>query len=98
MEFRLWLFALGLAVGSFLNVLLLRFPKGISVIFPASHCPKCSHKLAWRDNVPLVSYVILYGRCRFCKGAISIQYPLVELGTGVLFSLAAVPLEMVLFW
>jgi leader peptidase (prepilin peptidase)/N-methyltransferase len=75
----------GLVLGSFLNVCIYRWPRDLSVIRPRSHCPACQHPLAWYDNVPLVSYVLLLGRCRHCRAPISVRYPLVELLTGGLF-------------
>ncbi len=80
------LFLLGLCVGSFLNVLIERLPKGEGVVGGRSHCPKCGHVLAWRDLVPLLSFVLLKGRCRYCGQKISWQYPLVELATGFIFA------------
>ncbi|EKD34364.1 MAG: hypothetical protein ACD_75C02371G0004 [uncultured bacterium] len=71
---------LGAVVGSFLNVVILRLPDpSQSIVFPASHCPGCSALLSWYDNIPILSYAMLRGKCRHCRGAISIQYPLVEL-------------------
>ena len=78
---------IGLAVGSFLNVLILRIPKGKSVAFPPSHCPKCKKRLEWWHNIPLLSYILLGGKCYFCKAKISIQYPLVELATSLIYAL-----------
>jgi leader peptidase (prepilin peptidase)/N-methyltransferase len=75
----------GLCIGSFLNVVVHRVPRKESVIRPRSHCPSCGIVLANRDNVPVVSWLRLRGRCRSCEGAISIRYPLVELGTATLF-------------
>lgn len=75
----------GLLIGSFLNVCVYRLPQDLSVVRPRSYCPACSHPIAWYDNVPLVSYVVLGGRCRHCKASIAFRYPLVELMTGVLF-------------
>ena len=69
---------LGALIGSFLNVCILRLPKEESIITPASHCPSCQKPIKFYDNIPLISYVLLKGRCRYCKGPISIQYPLVE--------------------
>jgi leader peptidase (prepilin peptidase) / N-methyltransferase len=76
------LFAVGLAVGSFLNVCILRIPSGKSIVRPPSHCPKCRKPIQWWDNIPLISYVLLGGRCRNCRKSISWQYPLVEALTG----------------
>ena len=68
----------GLAIGSFLNVCIFRIPKGESIIYPFSYCRNCGKKIPWHDNIPLLSYILLKGRCRFCKARISLQYPLVE--------------------
>lgn len=76
---------LGLLVGSFLNVVIARVPHGQSIVRPGSRCPRCGHTLAWYENVPLVSWAVLRGRCRSCKAPISIRYPAVELLTGLLF-------------
>lgn len=80
---------LGLVVGSFLNVVVWRVPRGESVASPPSACPACGHRIRPWDNVPVVSWVLLRGRCRDCGVAISVRYPLVEAGTGVLFALVA---------
>lgn len=80
---------LGLAVGSFLNVVIYRAPRGQSLVRPRSHCPHCGIEIENRDNVPLISWILLRGRCRHCNEAISLRYPLVELATALLF-LAAV--------
>lgn len=75
----------GLAFGSFLNVCIYRLTRGESVVAPGSHCPKCGHNIRWYDNVPLLSYVLLRGRCRDCQAPISLRYPVVEaLAAGVL--------------
>src|SRR5437764_6252887 len=79
----------GLAVGSFLNVVIYRVPRKESVVRPRSRCPGCGTQLAERDNIPVVSWVLLRGRCRTCGEAISGRYPLVELGTAALFVAAA---------
>lgn len=75
----------GLIVGSFLNVIGLRLLSGESIVFPPSKCPKCVTKLAWYDNIPVLGYILLLGKCRYCKEPIDIQYPIVELVTGLLF-------------
>jgi leader peptidase (prepilin peptidase)/N-methyltransferase len=77
-------FAPGLALGSFLNVVAARLPLRRSVVSPPSACPACETEIAWYDNVPLVSWLVLRGRCRTCKVAISWVYPAVELATGLL--------------
>lgn len=68
----------GLVVGSFLNVCILRLPQGESIRAPRSHCPKCKELIAWYDNIPVLSYLALGGRCRYCKKTISLRYPIVE--------------------
>lgn len=68
----------GLLIGSFLNVCIYRIPKDESIAFPASHCPKCNTRLKWYDNIPVLSYLTLGGKCRYCKDTISSQYPIVE--------------------
>lgn len=80
---------LGVAVGSFLNVVIWRVPRGESVVSPPSHCPCCDTPISPRDNVPVVSWLLLHGRCRRCRARISVRYPLVELGTGLLFAAIA---------
>ena len=77
-------FVPGLALGSFLNVVAARIPAGRSIVAPASACMSCEQTLAWYDNVPLLSYALLRGRCRSCGAAIPWKYPLVELATGLL--------------
>ncbi len=77
---------LGLAVGSFLNVVIYRVPKGASIVRPRSACPSCGTPIANRDNVPLISWLVLRGRCRSCGHPISPRYPLVEVATAVLFA------------
>jgi len=68
----------GAIVGSFLNVCIIRLPKEESIITPGSHCPHCNHPIMFYDNIPLISYLLLGGKCRYCKRSISAQYPLVE--------------------
>jgi len=71
---------LGALVGSFLNVVILRLPdENASIVFPASHCPKCKKHISWYDNIPVLSFLVLGGRCRHCREEISWQYPLVEI-------------------
>jgi len=77
--------AFGLIIGSLLNVCIVRLPQGRSIAFPGSHCPKCGDAIAWYDNVPVLSYLVLGGRCRKCQAPISLRYPLVELVTAAAF-------------
>jgi leader peptidase (prepilin peptidase)/N-methyltransferase len=79
--------ALGLAVGSFLNVVIWRVPRGESLLRPPSACPGCGHPIRKRDNVPLLSWALLRGKCRDCQARISVRYPLVEAITALLFLL-----------
>ncbi len=81
------LFFLGLPIGSFLNVVIWRLPREESIAFPPSHCPICGAAIKPYDNIPVLSYIILGGKCRNCKAKISIQYPIVELSTAILFAL-----------
>ncbi len=76
---------LGLLIGSFLNVLIVRLPQNRSVVYPASHCPKCYEPLRWYHNIPLLSWLFLGGKCAYCKEPISIQYPIVEALTALIF-------------
>ena len=80
---------LGLIIGSFLNVVVWRVPRGESIAHPPSHCPACGADVRPRDNVPVVSWLLLRGRCRDCKAPISARYPLVELGTAAVFVVLA---------
>src|SRR5262245_29535379 len=77
---------LGAMIGSFLNVCIYRIPKGRSIVWPGSACGSCGHMLAWFENIPVLSYVVLRGRCRACRSAISLRYPFVELLTAVMFA------------
>jgi leader peptidase (prepilin peptidase)/N-methyltransferase len=70
--------AFGAVLGSFLNVCVYRIPAGESIVHPRSRCPSCKQPIAWRDNIPIVSWLVLRGRCRWCLKPISVQYPLVE--------------------
>ena len=78
---------LGLMVGSFLNVCIGRLPAGQSIVSPPSRCPRCNTPIAWFDNVPVLSYLILGGKCRKCRAPISLRYPLIEITTSVCFVL-----------
>jgi len=86
---------LGLALGSFANVVVYRVPRGESVVAPPSHCPACGHGIRARHNVPVASWLVLRGRCADCRGAISARYPLVELGTCALLIVVAVRVEQI---
>ncbi|HDY65079.1 MAG TPA: prepilin peptidase [Phycisphaerae bacterium] len=79
-----FLFVLGASVGSFLNVVIYRTPRGESIVFPGSHCPSCGRAIRWFDNIPILSWLLLRGRCRFCKVFISLQYILIETVTALL--------------
>ena len=79
------IFFVGLCVGSFLNVVIARVPAGRSIVSPRSACPRCATPIAWYDNIPLLSFVLLRARCRKCREPISWRYPAVELATGLLF-------------
>ncbi len=80
-------FVFGAVIGSFLNVCIWRIPEGKSIVFPGSHCPSCGKPIRWTDNIPVLSYLLLRGKCRECRAPISPRYPLVELLTA-LFSVA----------
>lgn len=77
--------AFGACAGSLINVLVYRLPRGMGVVTPASRCPQCQTKLTWRENIPVLGWIILRGRCRFCKSKISPEYPIVEAIVGLLF-------------
>jgi len=83
----------GLLFGSFLNVLILRIPKEENIAFPASHCTSCNTQLKWWHNIPVFSWIFLGGKCSFCKDKISIQYPIIELSSALLFGLVYYKLE-----
>lgn len=80
---RIIAFVTGAVIGSFLNVCVARWPKELSVVAPRSRCPKCSHEIAWFENVPVLSWLALRARCRGCRAPISAMYPLVELAVGL---------------
>jgi leader peptidase (prepilin peptidase)/N-methyltransferase len=81
---------LGLVIGSFLNVVAYRLPRGESIVKPRSRCTTCGEEVRARDNVPLLSWLVLRGRCRHCSAQISARYPVVELVTGIVFALVAI--------
>ena len=80
---------LGLSIGSFMNVVVYRVPRSLSVVRPGSKCPSCEHPIGARDNIPLVSWAVLGGKCRHCKAEISVRYPLIEAVFGVAGALLA---------
>ena len=82
---NIFIFALGAVIGSFLNVCIYRLPLNRSIVFPPSHCPNCQKPIIWHDNIPILSYLLLWGRCRACQQPISLRYPLVELLNGILY-------------
>jgi len=89
---RFFLFAFGTIIGSFLNCLIYRLEKGESFLRGRSYCPHCKHILTFKDLIPILSFILLKGRCRYCKEKISIQYPLVEFFSGILTLIALSPL------
>ncbi len=100
----LYAFVLGAIVGSFLNVVIYRVPRRLSIVKPRSACPSCATPIAWFDNLPILSWLILGGRCRSCRGAIAIRYPLVEAAAGALaafgvslYGLSPITAEVVIF-
>src|SRR5207249_6030527 len=78
----------GAVIGSFLNVCFHRLPRGASVVVPASACPRCGHELSWFENIPIVSWLVLRGRCRACRAPIGIRYPIIEAITAAMFAAA----------
>jgi leader peptidase (prepilin peptidase) / N-methyltransferase len=82
----LFAFAVGAIVGSFLNVCILRLPSEQSVVRPPSHCPQCGSRVKWYDNIPILSWLLLRGRCRNCRNPISVQYPIIELVTALIWA------------
>lgn len=83
--YGLFVFAFGACVGSLTNVIVYRMPRGISIVWPSSRCPRCETKLGWRDNIPVFGWIMLRGRCRYCRTRISPEYPIVEGSVGLLF-------------
>ena len=99
-----WVCILGLCLGSFFNVVILRTLANESIVFPPSKCPNCGNRLLFWHNIPILSYILLRGKCYFCKKKISIQYPIVELVTMILFAAAflkfgiSIKTAFVMFW
>ncbi len=81
------IFILGAIIGSFLNVCIYRIPREESIVFPSSHCTYCNTPLKWYDLIPVLSYLFLRGKCRYCRGDISPQYPIIELLNGIIYSI-----------
>ena len=84
-EITVLVFIFGAMIGSFLNVVIYRIPKGESIVFPSSKCQSCQNSLKWWHNIPIFSWLFLRGKCYFCKDKISAQYPIVEFLTGIIF-------------
>jgi leader peptidase (prepilin peptidase)/N-methyltransferase len=82
----LFVFAFGACVGSLLNVVVYRLPLGLDIVSPPSRCPSCATRLTWRENIPIFGWLLLGGRCRFCRSRVSVEYPIVELVVALLFS------------
>lgn len=87
MVIYIFVFIFGSIIGSFLNVCIYRLPKGLSLVKPASHCPSCQHPVMFYDNIPVISYFILGGKCRYCKSPFSFRYPFIEALNGFLYVL-----------
>src|SRR5437660_5774299 len=81
----IYAFAIGAIIGSFLNVVIHRYPREESIVFPPSHCPHCDAPIRWYDNIPLLSFLVLLARCRACRAPISWRYPLVELANALFY-------------
>ena len=84
LKIGVYLFIVGSCLGSFINVLIYRLPLNKSIVYPRSRCPKCNTKIKWFDNLPILSWILLRGKCRACKTKISFSYPIIELFTGIL--------------
>ena len=89
----IYLFVIGCCLGSFINVVIYRLPLNKSIVYPNSSCPKCNAKIKWFDNLPIISWFLLRGKCRTCKTKIAFSYPIIELCTSILvfFNLYAQP-------
>jgi len=94
-EIAIIVFIFGAMIGSFLNVVIYRIPKGESIVFPASKCQSCQNSLKWWHNIPIFSWLFLRGKCYFCKEKISSQYPIIELLTGIIFVALYFKLDLV---
>ena len=81
----IYIFIIGLLIGSFLNVCIYRLPRHESIVVDSSHCTKCGMKIKWYDLIPVLSYLILMGKCRYCKEKISLQYPCIEFINGIAY-------------
>ena len=92
--YKIFLFIFGSSVGSFLNVYRFRYSKPISIIYPRSFCPKCQKQIPWYLNIPIISWFILMGKCKFCKSKISFSYPLIEFVTASLFTINSFSLNL----
>ena len=89
----LWVVSIGACVGSFTNVVVWRLPRSESVVFPSSHCPRCGHSVRWHDNLPVLGWMLLLGRCRDCSAPISWRYPVVEASSAGLWLSAWLVME-----
>jgi len=94
-EIAVIMFIFGAMIGSFLNVVIYRIPKGESIVFPSSKCQSCQTSLKWWHNIPIFSWLFLKGKCYFCKEKISAQYPIVEFLTGIIFVTLYIKLGLV---
>lgn len=92
------IFVFGAAFGSFLNVVVYRLPRGMSLNRPSSHCPRCKHAIRWRHNLPIVGWLLLCGKCYDCKLPIPLRYPAVELMTALLWAISAKLLAVAVPW
>ncbi len=83
-DLEVFSFIIGAVFGSFLNVLIIRLPQNISIVRPRSYCPKCNNTILWYNNIPIISFFLLKGKCSFCNEKISKQYPLVEVLSAII--------------
>ncbi len=93
--FYVFIFILGACIGSFIGAFSFRYVRGISISKGRSFCPKCKSKISWYDNIPLLSFILLSGKCRNCKSKISYREPLIELGTGLVFLLTSLGINLI---